>query len=71
MRSLTVLLIAASSLLCLYVSGVDVPPHPPVYDRVIECIVLGTHADPPGTKKPVEVLICDAFKVFRHIFLDI
>lgn len=45
MRLLIILLIANTTLLFSYFSGVDVK-HRAAYDRVVECISICTHADP-------------------------
>ncbi|KAL9987988.1 hypothetical protein ACROYT_G002379 [Oculina patagonica] len=61
MRPLMILLIAYTTLTSSYVSAADVE-HPAAYDRVVECISLGTHADRPDEHPPVATAICHAFK---------
>ena len=62
MRPLIILLVATTTLLCSFVSGVDVE-NSAAYDRVAECMSILTHTDPTEEKLSVETVICDAFKV--------
>ena len=62
MRPLIILLVAATTLLCSFVSGVDVE-HGAAFERVAECIYICTHADNADENLPVETVICDAHKV--------
>ena len=59
MRPLIILLIANTTLLCSYASGVD----DAAFERVAECIYICTHADNADEDLPVETVICDAHKV--------
>ena len=63
MRPLIILLIANTTLLCSYVSGVDVVSDDAAYERVAECIYICTHADNTDENLPVATVICDAHKV--------
>ena len=62
MRPLIILLAATTSLLCSFVSGVDVR-HSAAFERVAECIYICTHADNADENLPVTTVICDAHKV--------
>ena len=62
MRPLIILLVATTTLLCSYASGVDVE-HSAAFERVAECIYICTHADNADENLPVETVICDAHKV--------
>ncbi|XP_078359156.1 uncharacterized protein LOC144643700 isoform X1 [Oculina patagonica] len=61
MRPLMILLIAYITLSCCYVSGVDVE-HPAAYDRVVECLSLGTHSLRPKEHPAGPTLFCHGFK---------
>ena len=62
MRSLIILLVATTTLLCSFVDGVDVQDNA-AFERVAECIYICTHADNADENLPVETVICDAHKV--------
>jgi len=61
MRPLIILLIANTTLLCSYVSGVDADDDA-AFERVAECIYICTHADNADKNLPVATVICDAHK---------
>ena len=62
MRPLITFLVAATTLLFSFASGVDVE-HSAAFERVAECIYICTHADNADENLPVERVICDAHKV--------
>ena len=62
MRPFIIVLAAYTTLMCSHVSGLD-EEHRAAYDRVVECISLGTHADLPEEHLSVTTDICDSFKV--------
>lgn len=61
MHPLITLLVAITTLLCSFVSGVDAE-HGAAFERVAECIYICTHADSADENLPVETVICDAHK---------
>ena len=62
MHPLIIVLIAYSTLMCSHVSGLT-GEHRAAYDRVAECIRLGTSANIPEEHPTVAILMCDALKV--------
>ena len=62
MHLLTCFTIITIAFLCSSVWGNDVENRA-AYERVVECILINTHADQPGQNLPTETVICDAFKV--------
>ena len=62
MRPLIILLITYTTMLCSFVSGIEVK-HSEAFDRVAECIYICTHADNTEENLSVAEVICDAHKV--------
>lgn len=56
-------IIAYSILMCPHASGLDEKNYA-AYERVADCVSLGTHADLPEEHLPAKTAVCDAFKVW-------
>lgn len=63
MRPLVVFIILYSAISCLPVTCGIHEQHRAAYDRVVECISVGSHANKQGQTLPLETYVCDAFKV--------
>ena len=62
MRSFIIFLITCTTLMGSFVSALDEEDRA-VYDKVVECISVGFHADRPEEHVPMATAFCDAFKV--------
>ena len=62
MRPSIIVLIVSTTLMCSSVGGLG-EKHRAAYERVAECISIGTHINLPDEHPSVKTAICDTYKV--------